>query len=163
MDEDRFWSLIDETRSASGGDPDRHAELLEDALAGLQLDEIAAFDRLFREKRVAAYRWDLWAAAYVINGGCSDDCFEYFRNFLIGCGRATYETALRDPDALADLDLREDAVDAEMLGYAAMKAYERATGAEYPIGGPHDTEPAGEPWDEEGLDRVVPRLAAKHL
>ena len=40
--------------------------------------EIEAFDRLLYEKIDAAYRWSLWGAAYVINGGCSDDGFEYF-------------------------------------------------------------------------------------
>ena len=34
-----------------------------------------------------SYRWDLWGAAYLANGGCSDDGFDYFRGWLIGQGR----------------------------------------------------------------------------
>ena len=48
-----------------------------------------------------SYRWDLWSAAYLANGGCSGDGFDYFRGWLIGQGRTAYETVLADPDALA--------------------------------------------------------------
>ena len=70
MNESAFWSLIDDTRSESDDDLERQAELLTDPLAGQQIVEFA---RIWREKSVAAYNWNLWAAAYVINGGCSDD------------------------------------------------------------------------------------------
>jgi hypothetical protein len=30
---------------------------------------------------------DQWGAAYLANGGCSDDGFDYFRGWLIGQGR----------------------------------------------------------------------------
>jgi hypothetical protein len=44
---------------------------------------------------------DQWGAAYLANGGCSDDGFDYFRGWLIGQGRKVYETVLADPDSLA--------------------------------------------------------------
>jgi hypothetical protein len=50
-----------------------------------------------------SYRSPLWAAAYVINGGCSDDGFENFRSRLITQGRQVYERTVADPDTLADL------------------------------------------------------------
>ncbi len=38
----------------------------------------------------------------VVNGGCSDDGFEYFRGWLIGQGGAYFEAALKDPERAAD-------------------------------------------------------------
>jgi hypothetical protein len=38
--------------------------------------------------------------AYQLNGGCSDDCFVYFRCWLLAQGRASWEAALGDPDSL---------------------------------------------------------------
>jgi hypothetical protein len=49
-----------------------------------------------------SYRWDLWGAAYLINGGCSDDGFDYFRGWLLSQGRAIWQATLADPDSLAD-------------------------------------------------------------
>ncbi len=45
--------------------------------------------------------------AYQLNGGCSDDCFVYFRFVYFRCwllaqGRATWEAALCDPDSVVD-------------------------------------------------------------
>ncbi|MFC9245678.1 DUF4240 domain-containing protein [Streptomyces sp. NPDC057136] len=47
----------------------------------------------------------LWAAAYVINGGCSDDGFDYFRGWLIAQGREVFERTAADPDALAEVPI----------------------------------------------------------
>ena len=162
MDEARFWELIEETRDAADGDVDRHADLLTQRLADEDKDEIVAFRRHWQQKRVDAYRWDLWAAAYVINGGCSDDCFEYFRNYLIALGREQYQAALRDPDSLAGVTLREEP-EAESIGYAALSAYESVTGSEMPPFEPREpSQPSGEEWDEDNVADVVPRLAAKY-
>ncbi|MFF5497583.1 DUF4240 domain-containing protein [Streptomyces aquilus] len=38
-----------------------------------------------------------------MNGGCSDDGFDYFRGWPIAQGREDFERATADPDALAEL------------------------------------------------------------
>lgn len=45
----------------------------------------------------ALYRWDVWAAAYLIGGGCSDDSFMDFRAGLIAQGRDWYQKAAASP------------------------------------------------------------------
>ena len=50
-----------------------------------------------------SYRSSLWAAVYVINGGCSHDGFDYFRGWLMLQGRETFGQAVADPGSLADL------------------------------------------------------------
>ena len=105
-----------------------------------------------------SYRWDLWGAAFVINGGCSDDGFEYFRGWLMLQGRDVWEAALRDPESLADVPLDGNA-DCEDVLYVASEAYERVTGRS--LGShsePHADQPAGQAWEEEDLETLYPRL-----
>src|SRR5262245_57745692 len=102
MDEKRFWAIIAE---ACGADP-RAAEERDEALTAqlvrFRPDEIIEFNHIFDRLAAQAYRVDLWGAAYVINGGASDDGFYYFRCWLIGMGKKVYEAALANPDNLAD-------------------------------------------------------------
>jgi Protein of unknown function (DUF4240) len=63
------------------------------------------FEVQHRQAFADSYDWGLWGAAYVIDGGCSDDGFDYFRAYLISRGRAVFEAAMADPDSLADADL----------------------------------------------------------
>lgn len=51
------------------------------------------------------YQSKLWAVAYVINRGCSDDCFDYFPGWLIFRGKETCLNALQDPNSMVDLDM----------------------------------------------------------
>ena len=48
--------------------------------------QIADFAAIRRQLDERAYTWDLWGAAYVIEDGCSDDCFRDFRAYLISLG-----------------------------------------------------------------------------
>ena len=45
---------------------------------------------------------DVWAAAYLIGGGCSDDSFIDFRARLISQGRGWYQKAADSPGNLAE-------------------------------------------------------------
>lgn len=168
MTEQEFWAILEETRDAAEGEDaferaDHQAALLTAALAALGPEAIRAFDRWFSQKLVASYRWGLWGAAYVINGGCSDDGFEYFRAWLIGQGRANFEAALVDPDGLAGvLDEGDEEVEGEQLLYAAYDAYRELTGRDLE-GAPRDygQQDMGEPWEEEELPERFPRLWAR--
>lgn len=167
MDKPQFWQLMEDAKEKSGGDCEAEARQLQSLLVPLPAEEIAAFDRIFNALRAAAYRWDLWGAAYLINGGCSDDGFEYFRWWLIGQGKAMYEAALADPDSLADLIQdnivwSDGEVECEDIGYAAMAAYQEKTGQKMPAEEySHESEPDGVEWNEEELDALFPRIVAK--
>lgn len=115
-----------------------------------------------------------WAAAYVINGGCSDDGFEYFRGWLITQGREVFQQALSDADSLADHPPVQAAaaewedLECELTLGIAYDAYQRATGEPMPQGAWHIDYPAlgGDFWfnfeDGDRLDRMLPRLSALH-
>lgn len=173
MTREQFWQLIEQVRSASDGDSDLLNELLEEKLQALPAEDIIGFQRIIDELMAASYRWDLWGAAYVMNSGCSDDDFVYFRGWLLSQGRELFEAALANPDeALAEV-FDPDAVEPyenEGFLFAAHAAYEAKTDRDlYEDAAFDDTlspdggAPAGEPWaeDEAELARRFPKLYRK--
>jgi Protein of unknown function (DUF4240) len=169
LDKERFWTIIEQSRVNSGGDQDAQVARLNAILSALSTGEIEQFDAHFSEAMAEAYRWDLWAAAYLIQGGCSDDGFEYFCYWLISSGRDRFEATLRDPDSLAEFI--EDAEDEEgrefeAFAVAVNRVWERKTGKDT-LEMPRTMRsgrPTGEPWEHDGDEyfaRVLPKLSAR--
>jgi hypothetical protein len=165
MDEAAFWQLISSTREASRNDTGRQSELLEERLSQLPAQQIVDFQRIRHGLDEQAYSWNLWGAAYVIEDGCSDDCFRDFRAYLISLGRGPYDAAMRDPDSLAPVVQDAEEGDWENADNVAPDAYESVASEDIP-GDDSDLsgEPRGEPWDDEAQEALVqryPRLAAR--
>ncbi len=99
MDVKTFWELIDE----SAGDGKRLATLLQEQ----KPEDVRGFGDILDLHFSKAFNWNLWAAAYLINGGCSEEEFDQFLYWLISLGENTYENALEDPDNLIDV-VKED-------------------------------------------------------
>lgn len=97
MDESEFWNLVETARSARGPVNDALVELLADR----PLEDLVSFQRRFDAVTNQVHRWDVWAAAYLIGGGCSDDSFDDFRAGLVALGRAWFDRVVADPDDLA--------------------------------------------------------------
>lgn len=162
MDHNQFWSIIETAGREHPDDPEDQVDAVRNALEQLSPDEIIAFDKIYDEFRFRAYSWDVWGAAYLMNGGCSDDCFEYFRAWLISRGRDVYERALADPDSLADeFDPSCDMYELEPLLYVPLEAYEAVVGEAMPERERGYPELTGTKWSESDLDARYPRLAAK--
>ena len=161
MDEAAFWQLTSDTRAASDNDTGRESELLEERLSQLPAQQIVDFGRIRHRLDQQAYSWEIWGAAYVIDDGCSDDCFRDFRAYLISLGREPYEAALRDPDSLAPVVQDAEEGDWENADNVAPDAYESATGEDIPT---DDSDlsgnPSGQPWDDEDQDALVQRYPA---
>jgi hypothetical protein len=160
MDTTTFWGLIESAKQASQDDPDQQVRVLTDALARLPEAEIIAFDSLFRHYLTISYTHELWAAAYILNGGCSDDCFDYFRGWLIAQGETVFQNAMRDPETLAD-SAEIEAIECESMLYVAQVAYERKTGNPLPRQGRTVLQLTGDVWDEATVNQKYPKLAAK--
>jgi len=163
MTEAEFWKLF-ATAQHQAGDPQTYEndgpEILQDLLTQLPPEEIVSFDEIFNRKYFAAYRWDLWGAAYVIAGGCSDDGFMDFRSELISRGQAVYDAALRDPESLADVEPSVEGL--EGWQYVAGRAYRAKTGRDLPDNGERQPEePAGQQWEEDELPTLFVRLSGK--
>ena len=91
---DAFWQLIEAEKDSAGADVEARVHALRSVLSGLSGDELQAFQNHFDRQVSESYRWDLWAAAYIINGGCSDDGFIDFRYWLISEGREIFQNSL---------------------------------------------------------------------
>ncbi|WP_420080184.1 DUF4240 domain-containing protein [Streptomyces sp. JL4002] len=165
MDKQTFWKLIGTAREQV--EPDAVARRAAELLSGLPEAEVAAAQQVLWDLLADSYRSPLWAAAYVINGGCSDDGFDYFRGWLLTQGRETFEGALADPDSLADNTAVREAAreglelwDEEALSIA-WTAYGTATGRELPSDSFTIRYPPLDPswdFDFDDTDRLRPRL-----
>jgi hypothetical protein len=131
MEEDRYWGLVADSLKAADGEQDDQADYLRAALTELSPVDIVGF-RLRTDKLLFdTYNSEMWCAGYIMNGGCSDDAFEYFRLWVISRGRDVYETAKLDADSLAALngdEAVEGFYDFESFWYVANDAFEKKTG-----------------------------------
>ncbi len=162
MDESTFWAIVEAAKAESTPALSNQPEILQKRLEALPPLEIVEFDRIFTALHYNAYRWDLWAAAYIIEGGCSDDGFTDFRAGLIGLGREVYYEAVDDPSRLVRQPTQGVDFSHEAMLYAARLAYEAVTGEEMPDHGIARPEvPIGERWDTSSVGTKYPELAAK--
>lgn len=171
MDDATFWQMIEQAKSDSDGDGEQQVELLTERLAILSIDEILQYERLLIQHRIQAYTWDLWGAAYILNGGCSDDGFTDFRAWLIAQGKEVYEKALANPDWLAEYVPvietqwgKDSDTMLETMSYVPVYAYRRKTGHEDLPDTPgirFPADPSGETWTDDDLPQRFPALWAK--
>ncbi|MER7770976.1 DUF4240 domain-containing protein [Kitasatospora sp. NPDC096140] len=190
MNLDEFWAVIEGARTDAApapGDPGQaFTSALVERLAAMSKQTILEYQQCFDQLHGAIHRWDLWAAGYLIGGGCSDDAFMDFRAGLIAQGRDWYERAATTPDVLAEnpdviaaaAEGDDEALFNETVNYAASYAYERINGEEPDASfyddyarfcGPRtDREPAdmGEDFDFDDASEMharLPRLARLFL
>ena len=173
MRTDDFWAVIDRATADRPGSPGEVAKRAIAELATRDPEEIVAWGRHLDKVMVASGKEDLWAAAYLINGGCSDEGFDNFRGWLIAHGREVLARSVREPDSLSEMPaVQEAAINGavfeagEVLTIAA-EAHQEATGTALPAGEAPVTRP--DPamlWDfdnEEEMGRRLPRLSAMFL
>ena len=168
LDIDWFWKIIRDTRSGARDD-EHFLRRIDSRLKKLSPDELMKFESVRSRLDAEAYSWTLWGAAYLMISGCGDDCFNYFRAWLMSLGRKTFENALKDPDTLADLDRRNVRVrEFEEFMYAAQELYETKTDQEMPEsvlfqGGARPE--LGDRWDFDDngeMKKRYPKLFSKY-
>lgn len=164
-----FWAVIEQARTDVGGaGPEAVAGRAAELLAVLPPDQITAAAQTLWDLMADSYQGRLWTAAYLINGGCSDDGFEYFRGWLITQGREVFDHAVADPDSLSDVPAVQataaepgDLECEETLGIV-WDAYLTATGRKLPADAFTISYPSVNfDWDLDDDDQVrihLPRL-----
>jgi hypothetical protein len=173
MRTDDFWAVIDRATADRPGNPAVVAERAVAELATRDPEEIVAWGRHLDKVMVASGTEDLWAAAYLINGGVDEAGFDAFRGWLIAHGRKAVAAVVASPDVLATVTSVKAVADTgatcsaeEVLGIA-QQAYEQATGEPLPPGEPLRIRPeVGDLWDfddEDEMRRRLPRLSALFL
>jgi len=128
LDEVVFWKIIARSLDESS-DEQEQEEVLIDLIQKLTLKEMIGFrlrtDRLLYD----TYNSSMWCAAYIINGGCSDDGFEYFRNWLISRGKDVFYKVKENPDNLIEyIEEDQDYYEFESFWYVALVAFKNKTG-----------------------------------
>lgn len=133
MGEEQFWTIVQATVDEAGDDEDEYLEVVKRELSKLSLKEMVGF-RLRTDKLLYdSYNSEMCCAAYLMNGGCSDDGFEYFRLWVISRGRKAYEAAMANPDNLIDYiadGAEMDFFEFELFWFVALEAFEESVDAE---------------------------------
>lgn len=151
-----FWRLIDYSRrdmdpACPNENQERQFNLLEEALALLPPSEICGYETIFNEYFMRTYRRDLWAVISIIEGGCSDDGFDYFRAWMISMGEAPFRAMEAAPDSLTDF---ADLPGGECMSFddfmvCPRLVYKKITGEALPEScytHRRPDKPIGEPW-----------------
>lgn len=186
MNSSQFWNIIEQAKEVTENRWQEMFNPVVEQLMQLNDEELMCWDNIFWEYQQLSYKNKLWAAAYVINGGCSDDGFDYFRAWLTAEGKDVFMNALKNPDSLADVENCEEDVEYEEFLSVACCAFLRKNGHDdndigvfyqekekYPLSEQLKAEMRKEiqyaadidvEWDEdneEELERLVPNLFAK--
>ena len=130
LDETIFWNIVN-LSVKNTNNQDSQERFLVKEIEKLTPKEIIGF-RLRTDKFLYdTYNSEMWCAGYIMNGGCSDDGFEYFRNWVISRGKETYYKGKENPDSLISEFIEgEDYYDFESFWYVALTAFENKTGKE---------------------------------
>ncbi len=128
LSEDLFWSIVHNSLLHTTNQDGQKSKLISN-LEKLTLKEIIGF-RLRTDKLLYdTYNSEMWCAGYIMNGGCSDDSFEYFRLWIISRGKDVYYAAKSNPDALVSETSKDrELYDFEDFWYVALEAFKIKTG-----------------------------------
>ena len=170
MTHDEFWEMIlksrcDFDKNRHDGNMDIQANRLRQLLAEMPSSDVEAFSGIFRQLFQNAYRWDLWGAAYIIEGGCSDGGFVDFRYWLISMGREIYEAAIVDVESLVEIAYEPgiemcgfegfgDIADCVLREKGVQESTEQSEFA-------YSREPLGKQWEYDDLPKLFPKLWSK--
>lgn len=152
MADDQFWKLIQLTYQKSNGDFEMQQQILHSELRKLTPIEVMQFDNKFTKLRGEAYTWDLWGAIYIIHGGCGDDSFMDFRDWVISQGKDFYYRTLSNPETLIEVEPERIDIEWEGKGYVPTIVFKEITGKEIPAGYQENNEITGVEWNEDNDD-----------
>lgn len=156
MSDALFWTIISDARSASESETILNIEARMVTYSAMAIRTAAKTVQTLAHD---AYRNDIWALAYVLHDGCSDDGFDDFRNWMILQGQATFEGILANPDGFDPQRIK--GADTGAAG-GLMSAFENAYSARAgkPLILPRRKPPKIK-LDEDRFATLVPQVAAR--
>lgn len=155
MSDDQFWNIIHLSYKNANGSFEMQKHALKDELRRLAPKDILLFDNKFRKLRGDAYNWDLWGAIYIIHGGCGDDSFMDFRDWVIAQGKDFYYKTIADPESLGQVSKEQIDVEWEGMGYIPTTVFEDITGTDMPNGFIENQKITGTEWSEDNEDLKI--------
>jgi hypothetical protein len=152
-----FWELIDICRKKTEN-TDEFIEILREKLLAFKITEIKAFQKLLLTYHNQLNHWNIWALAYVNRRGCGDDCFEYFRFWIISKGKEAFEI-------IKDFDINnfnkvfnDEDPQFEEFEYLAEEVYSEKTGKVMKQPSVKVSKIQGREWDEDKICLEFPKL-----
>ena len=128
LDEEIYWKIIDQSVKKTSNQEDQE-EYLVSKIEKLTPIEIIGFSLRTDQLLEDSYTSLLWCAAHIMNHGCSDELFEYFRCWIISRGKEAYYQSKANPDYLInELDDELDEYEFESFWYLSNDAFENKTG-----------------------------------
>jgi hypothetical protein len=151
MDESHFWKFLEDSihdiATKDKAKLDDIATGLMSRLEQLEAPEVREFGAEYEKRMQALYRWDLWAIATIIHGGCSDDGFEDFRNWIIFQGKDFYLKSKEHPAYIAEITEEGKRCKFEPYIYFQIrKLYESKSGLRYEGSLNGSEDPVGKKW-----------------
>ena len=126
LDIDLYWQIIENSLSTADTLEQQEENLILE-LSQLTAEDIIGFRLRTDFFMFQSYQSELWCAATIMNDGCSDDGFQYFRLWLISQGKQIFTDAMMDPDNLAKYFEEgfneDDLYEFEMFGSIANEAF----------------------------------------
>ena len=166
MDKDQFWGIVGRALEAEPTDVEERGEIVTDELCDLGVEQVIGYDRMYAEKAIDLYNWDMVMAATLLLGELDSQRFDDVRAWVMSRGRATFKAVRAEPDSLAEFVGEgrnpDGTFEAPTFRRAASVAYDEMEGHAIPEAFPPPAEPLGEPWDDsdEQLRDRLPRLYA---
>lgn len=162
MTKEKFWQLIEYSRgdfdpARFNGNMKRQLKLMEEALRLLPVKELEDYESIFHGYYGRAYTHDHWLAAYLIEGGCSDDGFADFRAWMISMGEKPFRAMIAHADNVADYATAPgvECASFESFHGLACKIYEEKTGDTFPEScykTKHPSKPTGRNWKADDYE-----------
>jgi Protein of unknown function (DUF4240) len=128
LEENLFWLIIDKSLSNSSNQ-DGQEDFLIKELENLTAQQIIGFHLRIEKFLYDIYNSEMWCASHIMNGGSSDDGFEYFRSWVISRGKKIFYDAKQNPDSLVqEVDINLGVYEFESFYNTAFEAFENKTG-----------------------------------
>lgn len=165
-----FWATLSTAKTKSEY-PKEQIKWLVTHLSRHSIKDIVKFDYIFNTHFKKSYDSNFRAAAQIILGNCTDECFAKFRSWALYLGKKEYEAAIQHPETLLPylhhLSEANHFPQLEELISVASLAYEEKTGLDdesyYDIYHHLTNDCSKKPtihteWDEKSLRQMFPLL-----
>ncbi|MEN0001898.1 MAG: DUF4240 domain-containing protein [Pseudomonadota bacterium] len=156
MSEDLVWQIIAQAKASSESETILN---IEEKLVKYTAKAIRDAAKIVQSRLVDAYQEEVWALAYLLRDGCSDDAFDDFRCWMVLQGKDTCDQIINAPDEVDPHDFdRADFGAAGSLMSAFENAYIARSGK--PLSLPRVKRSALTP-DEMRFAELLPTLSAR--
>ena len=155
-----FWELIATAKEQATSLPER-VVILRESLRRFSAANVKRFQTQLLLRLNELNTSDIWALAYIVRSGCSDDAFDYFRQWIITEGKAAFELAKTSVEQFAETVKISDDPQCEELLSLAPEVYDEKKAAPLVMKAGTTEKTCVPKWRERDLPNLFPGLCKK--